>query len=553
MYERNAIILERYFNQIFGYNMKNNIKTNFYDYCELVGCLEKYKNISEEEEIIIQEYDEIANKIREKQKTQENLSQKNEKLQNEISNIFQNIDDDTDGVNNKIEKIFDNIQIINNQIKNNAEDFIEIVADFKEKSDIRRNCGITRRIVEGQYNKKLNQTLDDYKDIDISYVKKAKEFLKAETEDLEDELKNIIIKNGENEKILFNKKVIEKAIILSVDIQKRETEILTSIYEKINRLFVEIKNNNIKVEKHKKIIQDSKTKLEFLYALKEYLIQFLDNERLTSVNGKEEHDKLMQEACENLEKDLMQINNLYTLILKEIQKKITKKSYTELYNLEYLGNLEEMAEEFDKKIKELNLPVAIINPNYWRIDGMKKIYSVFNKSVTEFYERDLSEYFPQEEVEAPIQDVVEDVSEQKIEEVEENVSVNKIPQEEEKSEIDKKIDMILGFNQDEQDNIEDDDWEDVDIDYDVQEDNDWEDDEEWLDNDNLNYKKNDEEDSLQFEDDDLDDIEYDDEIWDDENIKDDNKISSYEEESNWENEFVNVKKRKKGFLGKNTK
>ena len=28
MYERNAIVLERYFNQMFGYNMKNNIKIN---------------------------------------------------------------------------------------------------------------------------------------------------------------------------------------------------------------------------------------------------------------------------------------------------------------------------------------------------------------------------------------------------------------------------------------------------------------------------------------------------------------------------------------------
>ena len=64
MYERNAIVLERYFNQMFGYNMKNNIKTNFDDYCDLVECLEKYKDISDEEDIIMQEYDAIANKIR---------------------------------------------------------------------------------------------------------------------------------------------------------------------------------------------------------------------------------------------------------------------------------------------------------------------------------------------------------------------------------------------------------------------------------------------------------------------------------------------------------
>ena len=62
MYERNAIVLERYFNQMFGYNMKSNIKTNFKDYCDLIECLEEYKEISDEEENIIQEYDTTANR-----------------------------------------------------------------------------------------------------------------------------------------------------------------------------------------------------------------------------------------------------------------------------------------------------------------------------------------------------------------------------------------------------------------------------------------------------------------------------------------------------------
>ena len=76
MYERNAIVLERYFNQMFGYNMKNNIKTNFKNYCELVDCFEKYRDISDEEDSIMQEYDLIANRIREVQKKQEILSKK---------------------------------------------------------------------------------------------------------------------------------------------------------------------------------------------------------------------------------------------------------------------------------------------------------------------------------------------------------------------------------------------------------------------------------------------------------------------------------------------
>ena len=36
MYERNAIVLERYFYKKFGYQEPNNLKTNFENYCNLL-------------------------------------------------------------------------------------------------------------------------------------------------------------------------------------------------------------------------------------------------------------------------------------------------------------------------------------------------------------------------------------------------------------------------------------------------------------------------------------------------------------------------------------
>ena len=120
-------------------------------------------------------------------------------------------------------------------------------------------------------------------------------------------------------------------------------------------------------------INDSRCKLDFINSIKEYLVQFLDNERITAVNGEKEHSKLMKEACKNLEEDLIQINNLYTLLLKEASKKITKKSYTELYNIEYLANLENKSNQYDEELKKLKLPVTVINPNYWRIDGRAEL------------------------------------------------------------------------------------------------------------------------------------------------------------------------------------
>ena len=214
MYERNAIVLERYFNQMFGYNMKNNIKTNFKDYCELVEYFEKYRDITDEEDNIMQEYDLTANKIREVQKRQEILSKKMAKYQTEREDLFQNIDENSETIQKKFEAINNNIEVINEQIKENANNFVDVIAEFSEKSLVRTNCGRTRRNIESEYNKKLTKALNDYKEIDVDIEKVAKQFIDTPTDDIEEELKEKIKKNGEKEKIPFNMEVITKAITL---------------------------------------------------------------------------------------------------------------------------------------------------------------------------------------------------------------------------------------------------------------------------------------------------------------------------------------------------
>ncbi len=471
MYERNAIIIERYFNNMFGYNLKNNIKNNYENYCKLVDALEVYKNSIEEEEEIIIEYDIIANKIRDIQKRQEDLSKQNLSYQEERNNFFQNIDDDANLIQKNIERVNNNINKIDDEIQENAINFINVVTEFNEKSVVRNQCGKKRRTVEMDYNKKLNDTLDNYKNIDIDLEKRAKQFVELDTNEIENELKNEIQKNGQKEKIPFQKDVIEQAIVLSIDNQKRETEILANIYEKTNKLFAEIKNNNLKIEKHKKFIIDSNSKMEFISAFKEYVIQFLDNERLAVVNGENEYNKLMKEACKNLKNDLTQINNLYTLLLKEIAKKATKKTYIDLYNIEYLKDLENNAEEFENEVKKLKLPVAVINPNYWRIEGMKKIYDVFNKCVTDNYNRDLKEFnssdddsdedekekvISTENVEEKVNNIIidekelnKDVNEEIKKDNQNNDNIDNSYDDKMKSEIDKKIDIILGLKESE--------------------------------------------------------------------------------------------------------
>jgi len=477
MYERNAIIIERFFNSMFGYDIKNNIKTNFTNYCELIEALEKYKKVSEEEEEIIIEYDIIANRIRDIQRKQENLNKKNLQFQQERNELFQNIDEDANLIQNKLDSINNNIQSIDEEIKENAQNFTNVVAEFNEKTIIRTKCGKNRRMVEKDYNNKLNTTLDNYKNIDINLEKRAKQFIEIDTTDIEIDLKNKIQKNGENEKIPFKEKVIDQAIALGIDTQKRETDILSNVYEKTNKLFSEIKNNNVKMEKHKKLILDSKSKLEFIETIKEYMIQFLDNERLASVNMESEYNKLMEESCKNLNDDLVQINNLYSLLIKEISRKATKRAYSDLYNIEYLKDLEDKADEFEAQVKKLKLPVAVINPNYWRVVGMRRIYDVFNKCVTEYYDRDLSEFIPVDTNGSEDEDDDDNNHNNKNIKVEShNLEIEDNDKEDDdnikfeeqqddiKSEIDKKIDIILGLEDNASEdsniskNIYEDDW-----------------------------------------------------------------------------------------------
>ena len=526
MYERNAIIIERYYNNMFGYDLKHNIKENFKNYCELIDAIEKYKNISEEEEEIIIEYDIIANKIRDIQKKQENYNKKNLQYQQERNNIFQNIDEDANLIQKSLDKVNNSISDIDEDIKENALNFINVVAEFNEKSLVRVKCGKSRRIIEKEYNKKLNETLENYKNIDINLEKRAKQFIERDTAEIEAELKNKIQKNGEKEKIPFKNEVIDQAIILSIDIQKRETDILSNVYEKTNKLFSEIKNNTIKIEKHKKLILDSKCKLEMIAAIKEYMVQFLDNERLSAVNGENEYDKLMDEACHNLNEDLIQINNLYSLLIKEISKKATKKAYTDLYNIEYLKKLENKAEEFDSQVKKLKLPVAVINPNHWRIEGMKRIYDIFNKTIIENYNTSFKEFIPIENNNSDDEEYNDEIkyTNQNIEHMEDEFiyenqdyinqsSEAKDDEDELKNEIDKKIDMILGFRDDD-DEIEKSNQED---DWDENDDEDFKDD--------LDSKNED-----RWEDDDFD------EEWDDEEVEED--WNDEEVEEDWNDEEI---------------
>ncbi len=447
MYERNAIVIDRYFASIFGYDNKNNLKNNSNNYFELVSNLEKYQQASEIENNIMEEFEKIASKIKETQKLQDVLNKRNLKYSENRKNLFESLDEEPENLRKKFDKIEEEIDKNNQEIKSNSEKFIDEIREFNEKSETRSICGRDRRNVENEYQKNLNATIDNFSNINKEKLKEAKSFVKSDNkQEAKDTIKERILKNGSKEKVPFDENVINTAIDTSTYIEEKKAEILLSLYDKTMRLLVEIKNDNVKIEKHKKIVKDSKSKLEFLNVISEYIILFLDNERMNTMGGEEEHKRIMAEACSNLQSDLIEIQNMYSLLIKEITGKSSKKAYKELYNIQYLIDLQDEEKKFEKSISQLNMIGTVIYPDYWRVEGMQKIYDTFKKIITEVYEKDLSEFEPLDITFEVNEDILTDEDEEekntehvdeieeKIEEIETEIESNNQNEDNEKQE-----------------------------------------------------------------------------------------------------------------------
>ena len=83
MYERSASVLERYFDKKIGFDKEQNLKTNLENFKALYEEIEKYQSVVNEEERVIEEFDKLASKIQQIQRTQGDLYNSNLKLEQE--------------------------------------------------------------------------------------------------------------------------------------------------------------------------------------------------------------------------------------------------------------------------------------------------------------------------------------------------------------------------------------------------------------------------------------------------------------------------------------
>lgn len=391
MYERNAIVLERYFEKLFGFNEINNLRENYFNYRKLIENFERYNLAEVAERNATEEFHNVSSELSKLQKTQEKLYNKGAKFEYSRYIIFNNIKETPENIERCLSQVEDNISKNIEELKNLGEKFISTIKSYNEKKEILEKCQKEKAEAKIAFEEILEKTTNCYKNISEECVQLAKDFITSENKENKKELTNIFAENGKNERNPFDSNVILNSITVSISIYKIEMDIYITGYDRTAKFLTENDTNTVKLDKHKKFYNDSKIKLDFLNAEKDYLIQFLDNERIAAIYDKKVHRKLMLEACRNLSSDLIQIGKLYDILLKEMAGRFTKKLYKENYNREYLNSLEATSSEAENSAVRTNT-VAVMNLNYWRLEGIKRIYEVFDEDVTKFYGRDLSEY-----------------------------------------------------------------------------------------------------------------------------------------------------------------
>ena len=415
MYERSAIVLERYFENYLDYRRECNLRDNFSNYCELVQKLEIYQTNYQKEYDAIQDYNERLKKIKSIQVAQEKLYKKSAKLEYNRNILFNTIDGKVDDLKKCIEKIESDVVKNNEAMSEIKQKFIEALKNYNDKRFELSKAKRARKMAENGYNEIYETAKENFDGITDEMVSNAKKFAKYDDNEAIIETLN---ENGKNEKIPFNIDVITNVTPFGIEVAKYEVATYLTIYEKMNNLLADIEEGTANIEQHKKYLKNEKAKIDFILGIKEYIFQFLDYERMTVIHGKKAHNRLMSEACESFNADIIQINNLYDLLLKEIANKATKKSYRELYNKSYLTEIIEKEEKFKKEKNRVNLNTAtLINTNYWRIEGIRAIYTAFYKNVSEVFGKEVEEFeIPEDMDDDNIQDEVvltEDTYEEK--------------------------------------------------------------------------------------------------------------------------------------------
>lgn len=225
MYERSANVLERYYNEIFGFNKKITLKTIYKDYKELIEEIQNYQSILEQEDKVINEFDEVANDIRRIQKEQKKIYKSNIDFEEERNQLFDSLDETPEIIEKKLKKIEENIDKNNKRLEELREEFIKSLSDFTNKQRERNKYSRDRRAEEKNHLQIIDKCNSDMKEINVNIVKSIKTFENLD-EDNKQEIEEIMINNGKDERVPFDKNVIENAVKIRNEIAKKKLNVI---------------------------------------------------------------------------------------------------------------------------------------------------------------------------------------------------------------------------------------------------------------------------------------------------------------------------------------
>ena len=188
MYERNAIVLERYFEKIFSFTKEDNLKTNFENYKKIIETINEYKKTADEEETAILKFDEIAEEIETIQKRQTKLHEINIELEDQRNKYFNDLGENPSALDNKLKKIEDKLDNNNEELKDLRSKYVKAIVFFTERQKERNKFARTRRTAEVNYRNQINKSIKLFEEINIDDVKKIQDFLHTENDKIEKEI-----------------------------------------------------------------------------------------------------------------------------------------------------------------------------------------------------------------------------------------------------------------------------------------------------------------------------------------------------------------------------
>ena len=234
MYERNAIVLENYFDKIIGVGNGSSPKENYENFIKMVEEIKKYKKMIEEEEEIIKKFDETAQKIQEMQNRENEIHMINVKVEEERNNLFNDISENTSFIDQRLEKIEKIIDKNNKELKELRETYIKTLILFIERQKERNKYARNHRTSEANYLSVLKQVNNEFNKFNFKQIQNIKDFI-INYQESNEKIIEVILKNGKNERVPFDENAIRIAVNERSKIAIEESDLYITIYDKMKK------------------------------------------------------------------------------------------------------------------------------------------------------------------------------------------------------------------------------------------------------------------------------------------------------------------------------